>query len=168
MKRLVYGSFLLSIAVGFGGCSKMTKIEKVSESRSYFEGAAYQGQVTYRSNRRITGEQYRVFHQASTGFVSIESIRRSAESRANNFCGDLGENKKMFTISEHTSPKALLPGNFPRIEIVFTCINKKPNYRNSNQRKDKYDELSTIKKLLDNGTLTQQKFEREKRKILSE
>ena len=167
MKRLVYGSLLLSIAIGFSGCSKMTKIEKVSDSRSHFEGAAYQGQVTYRSNRKTTGEQFRVFHQASTGFVSIESIRRSAESRANKFCRDLDENKKMFTISEHTSPKAKLPGNFPRIEIVFTCINKKPNYGTSSQGRSKYDELSAIKKLLDNGTLTQQEFEKEKRKILS-
>ncbi len=167
MKRLVYGSLLLSIAVGFCGCSKMTKIEKVSESRSHFEGAAYQGKVTYKSNRRITGEQYRVFHQASTGFVSIESIRRSAESRANSFCRDLGDNKKMFTISEHTSPRAIMPGNFPRIEIIFTCVNKKLNYGNSSRRNDKYGELSTIKELLDNGTLTQQEFDREKRKILS-
>lgn len=167
MKKFVYVSLLVSIIVGFNGCSKMSKIEKASESKSHFEGATYQGKETFKSNRRITGEQYRVFHQASTGYVSIESIRQSAESRANNFCRDLGENKKMFTVSEHTSPRAMLPGNFPRIEIIFTCVDKKPNSSNSNRRNDKYGELSTIKELLDNGTLTQQEFNREKRKILS-
>ncbi len=167
MKKLVYSSLLISIIMVFGGCSKMSKIEKASEGKSHFEGAAYQGKESYKSNRRITGEQYRVFHQAATGFVSIESIRQSAEGRANKFCRNLGANKKMFTISEHTSPRAPLPGNFPRIEIVFTCVDKKPNSNNSSQRNNKYGELSTIKELLDNGTLTQQEFNREKRKILS-
>ncbi len=164
MKKILLG---LSILVLFSGCSKMSKIEKVSESKSKFEGSVYQGKVTYKSNRKITGEQYRVFHQASTGFVSIESIRQSAESRANRFCRDSGINKKMFTISERTSPRTMLPGNFPRIEIVFTCVDKKSNSNNSSQKNAKYSELSTIKELLDNGILTQQEFNKEKRKILS-
>ena len=52
MKKLIYGCLVLSVVLGLSGCSKMTKIEKVSVSRSPFEGAAYQGKETYRSNKK--------------------------------------------------------------------------------------------------------------------
>ena len=78
----------------------------------------------------------------------------------------LDENKKMFKVSEHTAKPPYILGNFPRIEIIFTCIDEK-NEVQYLPKKDKYEKLSTLKILLDNGTLTQQEFEKEKNNILN-
>ena len=46
--------------------------------------------------------------------------------------------------------------------------NKKMTQKNNNNRCDKYDELMKIKKLLDQGVLTKEEFEAEKKKTLEE
>ena len=166
MRKIIYGIIVLIFIVGFTGCSVKSKIEKVSESKSHFEDAIYKGQNFYESNENINGEQYRVFHQASSGFTGTGSIRRSAENRAKIFCKKLGKNKKMQTISEHTAKPPYILGNFPRIEIIFACVNDKSNQNVNMQINNKYDNLSRLKILLDNGTLTKEEFEKEKRIIL--
>jgi hypothetical protein len=59
-------------------------------------------------------------------------------------------------------------GNFPRIEIVFVCVDPKKNKGLIAKTTDKYEKLTKIKDLLDNGVLTEEEFESEKKKILSE
>lgn len=160
---------IISVAIiilSFSGCSQKSMIEKVSNSKSHFDDAVYEGQDFYKSNKKVQGEKYRIFHQASSGFSGTSGIRRSAEQRADQFCKDLDENKKMFKVSEHTAKPPYILGNFPRIEIIFTCIDEK-NEVQYLPKKDKYEKLSTLKILLDNGTLTQQEFEKEKNNILN-
>ncbi|NOT11950.1 MAG: SHOCT domain-containing protein [Methylococcaceae bacterium] len=58
-------------------------------------------------------------------------------------------------------------GNWPRIEIIFSCVTTaKPSSATAPQ--DKYDRLSKLKTLLDAGAITQQEYEEEKKKVLSE
>jgi exonuclease III len=144
----------------------MSKIEKASESQSHFKGAVYEGQDFFVSEKEIEGEKYRIFHQASTGFAGTSGIRRSATRRANKFCQSKGNNKKMFTVSEHTAKPPYILGNFPRIEIIFVCLDDgKAQNRASDE---KYSHLVKLKKLLDDGVLTQDEFNVEKQKVLSE
>jgi hypothetical protein len=58
-------------------------------------------------------------------------------------------------------------GNFPRVELVFECVDK-PQTGAPSIEMSKYEKLAQLKKLLDNGTLTQQEFEREKAKVLAQ
>lgn len=162
MKKSILLIATLIISILFSGCSVKSEIVKVSESKSHFEDAVYEGQDFYVSDKTTDAEQYRVFHQASSGFSGTGGIRSSAENRAKNFCKELDKNKEMLKLSEHTAKPPYIFGNFPRIEIIFACVEKE----NIATTTSKYNELSKIKALLENGTLTQVEFEVEKKKIL--
>lgn len=56
-------------------------------------------------------------------------------------------------------------GNFPRIEIVFDCVEASATTSGEDQ---KYTKLANLKKLLDSGALTQAEFESEKAKVLNQ
>ena len=160
MKKIL----IMTIVTFLAGCSATSKIEKANESESHFKGAVYEGRDFYKIDEDVKGERYRIFHQASTGFTGTAGIRSSAEKRADAFCDK--ENKKMLTISEHTAKPPYIFGNFPRIEIIFVCINKKHS-KNLNNNNSKYDELKKIKNLLNEGVLTKEEYIIEKKKILS-
>jgi hypothetical protein len=158
MKKIL----IMTMVAFLAGCSATSKIEKANESESHFKGAVYEGRDFYKIDKEVKGERYRVFHQASTGFTGTAGIRSSAERRANAFCDK--ENKKMLTISEHTAKPPYILGNFPRIEIIFVCINKSHS-KNSNNN-SKYEELKKIKNLLNEGILTKEEYIIEKKKVL--
>ena len=149
-----------SIVLIFNGCSRKEPIVKTSESKSYFSDAVYEGREFYSSTETTDEISYRVFNQASSGFSGTSGIRRDAENRAISFCRK--QKKSMLKLTEHTAKPPYILGNFPRIEIIFACVDKKT------KKKDKYNQLSKIKLLLDNGTLTQSEFDIEKAKILSQ
>lgn len=164
MKKIL---FVAPIVLFLNACSSMSPIQKESESSSHFEGAVYEGKDFYTLDEEVQGERYRVFHQASTGFSGTSGIRKSATKRANDFCSKKDRNKKMLTVSEHTAAPPYILGNFPRIEIIFVCVDKEVKQTYSSVT-DKYEQLTKIKELLDNGVLTQTEFEAEKKKILSD
>jgi len=164
MKKII---FLAPMFLFFSACSSMSPIQKESESTSHFDGAVYEGKDFYISDEEIQGERYRIFHQASTGFSGTSGIRRSATKKANDFCRKQARNKKMLTVSEHTAAPPYILGNFPRIEIIFVCVDKEET-QTTVLATDKYDRLTKIKDLLDIGVLSQKEFETEKEKILAE
>ncbi len=145
-------------------CSTSSTIKKASESKSDFDGAVYEGEKFVVNNSVSDKDAYRIFHQASTGFTSIQSIRNSAEKRASNFCKRQG--KEMLALRERTSSPPHILGNFPRIEIVFSCINNKKSVEVINNN-DKYKKIERLKNLLDGGALTNEEYQVEKKKILS-
>jgi putative oligomerization/nucleic acid binding protein len=108
---------------------------------------------------------FRVFQQAGSSFVSVQSVREDAEQRATAFCDRKG--KAMESLTETTSTPPYILGNFPRIEIVFDCIDK-PGSLPSSSGGDKYGQLAKLKQLLDSGAITQDEFNREKAKILAQ
>ena len=159
---------LLALTVSLlSACSSISPIEKENESESHFKGAVYEGKDFYISDDEISGERYRIFHQASTGFSGTSGIRKSATQRANEFCRQKNKKQRMLTVSEHTASPPYILGNFPRIEIIFVCKDKS-NTDEVSVITDKYDQLIKIKDLLDKGVLTQDEFETEKKKLLSQ
>ncbi len=163
-------AFVVSVALVFiaSGCSSTSDIKKVSESESHFKDAVYEGRDFYVAEENVEGERYRIFHQASSGFSGTSGIRKSATVRAQKFCKEMEGNKVMFKISEHTASPPYVLGNFPRIEIIFACVEKKASDPVNSQSADKYDQLEKIKSLYDDGVLTKDEFDNEKKKILSE
>ncbi len=147
------------------GCSQMSPIEKVNESESNFEGAVYEGKQFYISNKPAEGEQYRIFHQGSTGFTVTSVLRKSATKRANKFCNKVDKGTEMYTISEHTASPPYILGNFPRIEIIFVCT---PNTLGVGLKGyDKYNQLRKVKQLYDDGILNEEEFQQEKKRLLN-
>lgn len=150
---------LISLAA-MVGCSTAGTIESTSDGESEFEGAAFDGELSIVNEPTPDAESHRVFHQAATGFVSVQSIRQTAERRVDDFCERQG--KSVRVLSERTSKPPHILGNFPRIEIEFECIAVEKKTAPSS----KYDELAKLKKLLDSGAINESEYEAEKAKLL--
>jgi len=118
MKVITHVLSILSIAL-LSGCATSTPIQRYSESKSAFSN----GPVLM-SNHYPETDIYRVYQRAATGFISIATLRQGVETRAATFCERQG--KGMIVLGERISHPPYILGNFPRIEIVFACIDK-PN-----------------------------------------
>ena len=148
------------------GCASAPSIQPARSSHSEFEGAFYSGQTQTVATGTPENEEYRVFRQGATGFVSIQSVREDAENSATAFCDR--QAKAMHSLRETVAKPPYLMGNFPRIEIIFECVPKAPVSAPVASDEAKYKKLATLKSLLDNGALTQDEFEKEKAKVLSQ
>jgi hypothetical protein len=147
------------------GCSDSPAIQPATSSKSKFEDSVYHGESVVVNPTPPGIEEFRVFQEGATGFVSIQSVRETAEQRATEFCERAG--KVMKSLRETTAKPPFILGNFPRVEIIFGCVDK-PAASVPADDSSKYRKLTELKKLLDNGVLTQQEFEQEKAKILSQ
>jgi hypothetical protein len=150
--------------VVLGGCGITTPIEPASTSQSHFEGAVYSGK-TVKLDDPTPGEQsYRLFQQGATGFVSLEAVRSDVEELAENNCKRKG--RSMHGVAETDAVPPYILGNFPRVELVFECLPVQASAGGISGQ-GKYEQLEELKRLLDNGTLTQAEFDREKAKVLN-
>lgn len=166
MKEISIISIFLTFILFFSGCSVKSEITKVSESKSHFDDAIYTGQKDfYKSFEKTESDKYRIFHQASSGFTTTSAIRNSAMQRATEFCKNINHTYDVIKVSEHTGQPPYILGNFPKIEIIFVCTQRKENVLSDNQQ-NKYDDLEKIKKLYDNGILTEEEYLKEKKKLL--
>ena len=165
MKPCVYSLTTTALATLLAACSVTAPIQPAATSKSAFEGAVYKGQTATVGPGTPGATGYRVFQQGASGFVSVQSVRETAEQRANEFCGRKG--KVMESISETTSTPPYILGNFPRVEIVFDCTDK-PGVPAAAPTEDRYVKIARLKQLLDSGALTQEEFEREKAKVLAQ
>lgn len=158
--------FLLMIVIYVTGCAEVSPILKANETKSIFDGSFYGGEKRIRAKDDTGAEKYRLHQQGATGFVPRDLIKEECEQRATEFCQ--GQGKVMKVLEETISSHAMTgPGNFPRVELVFICLEKKKEEIAPLSYEDQtYIRLSNLKKLLDNGTLTKDEFEQEKAKIL--
>lgn len=74
----------------------------------------------------------------------------------------------MQPVRETTSKPPHILGNFPRVEIIFSCADKTPSVVVPPSEDAKYTKLVNLKKLLDSGVLTQREFDSEKAKVLAQ
>ena len=89
---------LASSLVLLVGCSNAGAIQSTANSESEFEGAVFDGELTVVNQPTLGVESHRVFHQAATGFVSVQSIRQTAERRVDNFCTREGKSVRVHRI----------------------------------------------------------------------
>lgn len=151
----------IAVAVLLSGCATSSPIERYSESESNFRNPP-----DLISHDFPDQNIYRIYHRASTGYVSIQSIRQAAEARAAQFAERQG--KSFIVLGERISQPPYILGNFPRIEIVFALIDKDFSSTERSALSDRYEELRKAKALMDDGIITEEEFEREKDRILAE
>lgn len=163
MKLTKLSVVLTTVTVLLAGCSMTPSIQKAADSKSEFEDAVYKGETVDIGQDNSGAERYRVFAQGATGFVPQSATRSNAEERANKFCEQ--KDKKAKILQERKSSGAHVLGNFPRSELIFVCVNTPAEGSVGDVR---YNKLSNLKKLLDDGVLTKSEFESEKAKILGE
>jgi len=157
---------LLMGLIVLSACAAVPPIQPASSSRSQFEGAVYKGETDTIGSGTPGVEKFRVFSKGGTGFVSLASVREDAEQRSTAFCERKG--KVYNPLSETRSTPPYILGNFPRIEIIFECGDKPTPVGVSAAEDPRYRKLTDLKKLLDNGTLTQREFDSEKAKVLDQ
>lgn len=147
------------------GCAQTTPVQRADSSQSGFDGAVFGGKTSIINDNTAGAAEHRVFQQGATGWVSLASVRATVEQRATAFCDRKGQ--IMNPLRETASEPPYILGNFPRVEIVFSCTDK-PTSAMAATDDPKYVKLANLKKLLDSGTLTREEFEREKAKVLSQ
>jgi len=156
---------LVAVILVLGGCATASPIQPAEKSQSKFAGAVYDGETIAVSAPTPGEKQFRIFHQASTGFTPISAVRSSAEQRVVEFCGR--EGRAPHVVRETSAKPPYILGNFPRVELEFECLAKSQSASTSDQQ-SKYSKLTELKRLLDGGVLTQEEFEQEKKKVLNE
>ena len=186
-------SALVILLLVLSGCAVTAPIQPAASSKSQFEGAVYSGDTVILSSNNIGSEEFRVFNQGASSFVPIQDLRDDAERRATEFCNR--SSHMMKPLRETTSKPPHILGNFPRVEIIFACIEKSniqvltpksdnfpvapqptdtikqvvstpvPNGAIS-QNKTIADKLTDLKMLLKNGLINQKDYDAKKQEIL--
>ena len=155
---------VLLFATLLSACANTAPVQLAAANNSQFEGAVYSGETVSLEKATPGAESYRAFQQGATGFVSLQSVRSGVEEIAGDFCGRKG--KTFRGITETAAKPPYILGNFPRVELIFECV-EKPKASGSVPDTGKYERIAALKKLLDSGAITQQEFENEKAKLLA-
>jgi hypothetical protein len=157
---------LFSACALLSSCAVSGTIEDASSSESQFDKALIYDGERKQVQAPLPGvETHRIFHQGATGFTPISAVRSSAMARVVEYCKLKGQ--VPYLVEETTAKPPYILGNWPRIELVFSCVESSQAEGQNNGASDKYDELSKLKHLLDEGAITQEEYEQEKKKILA-
>ena len=156
-------TLLILTFICFGGCAENSAVLRAKDNNSFFDDAVFKGETTILNEDTTGSEQYRVYQQAATGFISVETCREEVEQKAFRYCENMGKSLKILQERKSVPPHIL--GNFPRAELLFVCLPKPGTASFEDQL---YIKLSNLKKLLDSGAITKEEFEQQKAKILSQ
>ena len=157
---------LVLVSLVLVSCARSSSIQDAASSESQFDKAViYDGERKQIQPPLPGVGTHRIFHQGATGFTPVSAVRRSAMERVVEFCGYKGQ--EPYLVEETTSKPPHILGNWPRIEIVFSCVTVASN-TGSVAKPDKYDELRKLKGLLDDGVISQEEYDQEKQKILAQ
>jgi hypothetical protein len=141
----------------------------------------------------IGPDTYMVSRQAASGFTGMGSLKADAFREASEYC--ISRNKKIQVVNTIESRPPYILGNFPRAEIQFMCLGEgdrelvRPKLKKeadvviektneisidvktkdqSEKTKDVYTELIKLDDLRKKGIITDEEFETQKKKLLSE
>lgn len=150
----------LSATILIGGCAKDSGVLLTKDSESLFASTICHSETSKLSEEQTSGESYRIYQQAATGFVPLSAVREDIEKQAISFCNN--NNKKVKQLAITNSPMGL--GCPAKAELIFTCTES----NEAEGIEDKlYIRLSNLKKLLESGALTKEEFEQQKAKLLN-
>jgi hypothetical protein len=120
MNRISFYVSCVFFALGTVGCAQMDQVQPVNTSQSRFVDAVYKGATTVISENKDGLEEFRVFHQARSGFHEVNEVQASATAEAVRFCAMRNMRAVFFRETISTPPHVL--GNFPRAEVIFGCV----------------------------------------------
>ncbi|NOX14768.1 MAG: SHOCT domain-containing protein [Epsilonproteobacteria bacterium] len=178
LKKLFGVSVALLGLILLGGCSNNPSIITNNTPKQQF----HQLDVYQDFSHPEVGQNERrhVASESISKWTSVKESRKVAMRKAEAYCAKT--NGKMIVMKEHIANLPYLINHYPRVELSFVChdINEKvahvskksmPVYHEAPKTtviKEKYKNLVFLKKLLDDGTLTQKEFDSEKKKLLEE
>lgn len=140
-------------------------IESPESGESQFDQALiYNGERRQIQDPLPDVELHRIFHRGSTGFTPVSAVRNSAMQRVVEFCSPNGN--EPYIVEETTSKPPHILGNWPRAEIVFSCVPGAATSDGRTESEKRYDALRSLKALLDDGAISEEEYEEEKSKLL--
>lgn len=77
-------------------------------------------------------DTYFITRQAATGFTGIGDLKADAFRQADAFCKSRGEFLEIIHTREARPPYIL--GNFPKVEVRFTCLRTNHAFVNQQER----------------------------------
>jgi hypothetical protein len=86
MNQISFYVSCVFFALGMAGCAQMDQVQPVKTSQSRFVDAVYKGATTVISENKDGLEEFRVFHQARSGFHEVNEVQASATAEAVRFC----------------------------------------------------------------------------------
>jgi hypothetical protein len=115
---------LVVLASLLASCASAPPVQPAASSKSHFEDATYDGETVTLDRPTPGEEQYRVFRQGATAFVTLQSVRTEAGELAASYC----ERKGRVTrgLFETAARPPFILGNFARVELIFECVAKPP------------------------------------------
>jgi hypothetical protein len=156
---------LFLAVVAIAGCASNPPVQPAASSKSQFDSAFYGGETVQLAKPTPGVKAYRAFYQGGSGFVSLTSVREAVEEMAGKHCAHKGKAARPLQETMSRPPHVL--GNFPRVEWLFECSDQPSMNASGSANTDKLGQIERLKRLLDNGALTQQEYDREKAKILN-
>lgn len=161
-----FGLLICACAL-LSSCAVSGAIENASSSESQFDEALIYNGERKQIQAPLPGvETHRIFHQGATGFTPISAVRSSAMARVVEFCKF--KDQVPYLVEETSSKPPHILGNWPRVEFVFSCVEPSQSDGQSNGAPDKYDQLGKLKRLLDEGAITREEYEQEKKRVLAQ
>ena len=127
-RRPLHGTFraaaVMAAAALLSSCAgaPSSSIQPADSSKSRFEGSTYRGDTLTLARATPGEERYRVFQEARTGMVPLQSVRSAAEDKARAYCA--GKGKTMHALVETAARPPYIQDNFARVELIFECIAK--------------------------------------------
>lgn len=98
-------------------------------------------------------------------FGSSKEMRKKVIRKANEFAAK--HRKKLEEVSYHAHPMGIL-ADWATFTYVFKLVPINKKEAEIKKTDDKYDKLEKLGKLRDDGILTEEEFQKEKKKILNE
>jgi hypothetical protein len=163
--KVRFSYLALPLVIWVTGCASTTAVLPAASSKSSFDNAVYSGETVTLAMPTPGAETFRIFQQGATGFVSVANVRDGVDEIATRHCAR--SSKAVRPLQETTSKPPHILGNYPRVEWVFECVEQARTGAPSATTTDRLDRVERLKKLLDNGALTKDEFEREKAKVLA-
>jgi hypothetical protein len=120
--RTLWVAAATAAGVLLSSCAAAPAIQPADTSKSRFEGSTYGGDTITLARPTPGEERYRVFEEARTGMVPLQSVRSGAEERARAYC--TGKGKAMHGLVETAARPPYIQDNFARVELIFECIAK--------------------------------------------
>jgi hypothetical protein len=176
IKKVISLSVVGVVGLMMSACSvspeSVKKAEDIPSAHSLHEHKNFSPPNIGENEKRYITREY------LSEFTPIEESRKAVTKKADDFCKKM-DRKTVLTEEDIVLPPYMI-NHYPNITLTFVCkdmhakaVVKKesvaapapvPMTKTSNSR---YDDLITVKKLLDDGILTQKEFDEEKRKILN-
>lgn len=92
MREIV--TILIMSSIFLSGCAENSAVLCAKESKSFFDNAVFKGETTVLDEDTTGSEQFIVYQQAATGFISVETCREDVEQKAFKHCENMGKSLK--------------------------------------------------------------------------